>query len=178
MKKYLEYAGLVVLTLVLAYLFVPVKETTYGSATGYDSLNLTPSASTGDSYAIAVAGTSIVDMSGNYVGSQTGVVSSTSGNFNSLSISGGTAITGFVCTTTTWNPSAAGSTTVATVDVTTTGIVLGDLVFASIATSTRGLGLDAEASTTDITAISLSDPDNTGAAIDISTTTLKVCYLH
>lgn len=67
MKKYLEYAGLVALTLVLAYLFIPTKTVTYGSATGYDSLNLTPSASTGDSYAVAVAGNSVVDMNGSLI---------------------------------------------------------------------------------------------------------------
>lgn len=97
---------------------------------------------------------------------------------------GGTKISIYSCTSVTWNPGAVGSTTVATVDVPATstanptGPALGDLAFASIATSTQGLTIEGNVSSTGVISALLSDGDNSGAAIDIATTTLKVCYIH
>lgn len=68
MKKYLEYAGIVIVALVIGFFVYPrTVSPTFGSATGYDSLKLTPSASTGDTYGIQINGVTTEDMNGNIV---------------------------------------------------------------------------------------------------------------
>lgn len=166
-KKYLEYVGLAIVILAAAYFLLPPKEATYGSATGYDSLNLTPSASTGDSYALAIGGVPAIDMLGVFPQ----VIVGTSTN---------TAMTHYNCATTTWNPSAAGSSTDVTIDLFVPGYVIGDSIVASLATNTQGLALTAvsTSSLTGTTTAVLYDTDNTGALIDITTTTVKICDLN
>lgn len=93
-----------------------------------------------------------------------------------LTLGGGTAVSKFACFTATWNPPSVASNTAVTVDVSTPGVTLGDIEQTSLATSTQGLQLEANASTTATSSVILS---NTGiAAVDIATTTVKVCYTH
>lgn len=92
--------------------------------------------------------------------------------------SGGTALSNYKCFTASWNPAAVGSSTAATLDIATPGVTLGDSENASIATSTQGLAVTASASTTATSTITLFDSDNTGVALDIATTTAKICYFH
>lgn len=174
MRKLLGYAGIVVAALLVAYYLLPTKLATLGSSTTYSSLNVQPLTSTGDSYAYAVNDTSIINTSGVYVGT----ISSTAIALSSLTIGGGTAITGYKCATSSWNPAAAGSSTAINTDITLTGVVMGDTVAVSLTTSTQGLLLKGNASTSDVVNVILSDPDNSGAAIDIGTSTLKACYTH
>ena len=88
----------------------------------------------------------------------------------------GTLVTGYQCNSATWNPPSVASNTSQQVDVATPGVSLGDVEFASIATSTQGLQIEANASTTGTSTVILS---NAGlAAVDIATTTVKVCYSH
>lgn len=91
-----------------------------------------------------------------------------------------TAISARNCATATWNPAAVGSTTVATLDLFVSGYAAGDILQASISTGTQGLAVIAvgTTTTTGTTTIVLFDPDNTSAAVDIATTTAKVCYVH
>ena len=90
--------------------------------------------------------------------------------------SSGTLVTGYMCNSATWNPASVASNTAINLDVATPGVSLGDVEFASLATSTQGLQLEANASTTATSTVILS---NTGiAAVDIATTTVKVCYSH
>lgn len=79
---------------------------------------------------------------------------------------------------TTWNPGAVGSTTVATIDVTVTGFALGDILSGSIATTTQGLGVLVNASTTDVARVTLFQPDFDAVALDLATTTVQVCALR
>lgn len=158
MKKYLEYAGIVIVALVLAIFLVPKlgAERSLGLSTAYDSVNVSPSSATGDSYAYAVSGTPVFDLNGH--------LTAAAGN----------------CGTQAWNPSSVGSTTVSQVDVAVANYVVGDEIdSATLATSTQGLGLLAVTTSTNgfVTAI-LFDPDNTGAAIDIGTTSIMVCTAH
>lgn len=156
MKKYLEYVVVIAVALGLAYFLLPGKPATFGSATGYDSVNVTPSATTGDTYSYAVNGMAVFDLNGH--------LTSSANN----------------CSSQTWNPAAVGSSTVASVDVAVTNYVLGDIIdSATLATSTQGLGINAvTTSTTGIVTALLFDPDNTGVAIDIATTTITVCTSH
>lgn len=106
---------------------------------------------------------------------------------NTVTFTGATAFTGAQtltgettlsnCTSQTWNPGAAGSTTVNHVDVTMpTGYALGDLLSVGIATGTQGLGLGVRPSGTKAN-VYLFEPDgNAQADIDIATTTIKTCY--
>lgn len=180
MKKYLEYAGLVALVLLLTYL-MPAKRATYGSATGYNSMSLTPSASTGDTYGLQVNGTTTVDITGMTVGP----ISSAIGTFTSLvassfALGGGTAKTLENCATSSWNPASVSSSSAATIDVAASGYNIGDPATASLATSTQGLGILAistSSATGTITAM-LFLPRTSGGAIDIGTTTVQACWSH
>lgn len=183
MKKLLEiasFAGLAIVIFCIGYMAHSSKMT-LGSSTGYDSLSLTPSSATGDTFGLQVNGTTTIDMNGAYVGP----VSSTVANFTTLTatsfaLGGGIAKTLSTCATSSWNPSAVSSTTAATIDISATGYVQGDATLASLSTSTQGLGILAistSSATGTVTAV-LFDPDNTGTAIDIATTTVQVCYSH
>lgn len=85
---------------------------------------------------------------------------------------------GAPCSVTSWNPAAVGSTTVASVDVTLTGAKLGDVIQTALGTSTQGLTLEGNVTSTNKVNIILSDGDNSGAATDIATTTIRVCMTH
>lgn len=83
------------------------------------------------------------------------------------------------CVSTTWYPGAVGSTTVASTNVTLLGVNLGDFddLTAQINTSTQGLVLKASPTSTNTVFVTLADPDNSGTAITMTTSTLKVCDL-
>lgn len=169
MRETLKEIGLGLALLLLAVLVYRSSAKPLGASTGYDSLNLTPSASTGDTYALAVNGTQAIDMSGNLIAPSLVLGSSTN-----------TAMTHYNCATTTWNPSAVGSSTDATIDLLVPGYVQGDSIVASISTSTQGLAVIAvsTSSLTGTTTAVLFDTDNAGAIMDISTTTVKVCDIN
>lgn len=93
--------------------------------------------------------------------------------------SSGTSLEQVVCSdATTWNPGSVASTSIATLDVTTTGFALGDTLFAGLATTTQGLGLLTSASTTDVVRVTLFQPDFDAVALDLATTTVKVCAVR
>lgn len=79
MKKILEYAALVVVAVLISAFLVP-HSIVYSGVTGYNSLSLTPSTATGDTYGLQVNGTTSIDMAGSYVGP----VSSTNGTFQTV----------------------------------------------------------------------------------------------
>ena len=91
-------------------------------------------------------------------------------------VGGGTLVSKYVCSTATWNPAPVATSSQQTLDISTPGVTLGDVEFASLATSTQGLSLEANASTTATSSVILSN--NSAAAVDIATTTVKVCYTH
>lgn len=95
-----------------------------------------------------------------------------------LTIHGGTQIDKFLCGTATWNPGSVSSTTAETTSVTISGLALNDSVVASFGASLQGLALNAYASTTDTAIVTLFDPDNTGAGVDLATSTVEVCSLQ
>lgn len=66
MKKYLEYAGIVILAVVLA-VYIFDRPGKFGASTGLSSLLLSPSASLGDTYGIRIGATTTEDMNGNLV---------------------------------------------------------------------------------------------------------------
>jgi len=90
--------------------------------------------------------------------------------------SSGTKVSTYSCSTATWNPPSVATTSQQTLDVSTPGVTLGDVEQASLATSTQGLSIEANASTTATSTVILSN--NSAAAVDIATTTVKVCYTH
>lgn len=91
---------------------------------------------------------------------------------------GGTAIDLIACSSaTSWNPGAVSSSTVASTSVTVAGFTLGDILVASLATSTQGLGLFVSASTTGAAVVTLVNPARDAAAVDLATTTVRVCAI-
>lgn len=91
----------------------------------------------------------------------------------------GTGVTTYRCATSSWNPASVGSSTVATTSVPLTGSVLGDVVDnPSLTTSTQGLDLFGYVSSNATATVILSQPGGSAAAIDLATTTLKVCFRH
>lgn len=124
---------------------------------------------TGDGV-LQVDNTTVINSSGAFVGAS---------QPTSLTVgSGGTAIDLVACSSaTSWNPGAVGSTTVATTDVTVTGFTLGDIAIASLATTTQGLGVLTSASTTGVIRVTLFQPDFDAAAVDLATTTVRVCAI-
>jgi len=97
MKKLLEYAGVVAVSALVAVVVSLAVQghKSLSSSTGYDSLLLTPSASTGDSYMLSSSSSVILDMSGNLVSgnvSTTGNVIAARGTFsNGVAVSGATS---------------------------------------------------------------------------------------
>lgn len=91
---------------------------------------------------------------------------------------GGTAVDLVACSAATeWNPGSVGSTTVQSLDVTVTGFSMGDIAVASISSTTSGLGLLATASTTNLVRVTLFQPDFDAAAVDLASTTVRVCAI-
>ena len=91
----------------------------------------------------------------------------------------GTSITGYKCTSnTSFNPGAVSATTTVSGTTTATGAVVGDIAFATLATSSQGLAITAEVSAANVITYDISQPDaDDGLQIDIATATLKTCFL-
>lgn len=90
----------------------------------------------------------------------------------------GSAIDLQVCSAaTTWDPGSVASTSVSSVDVTVTGFTLGDTLTATLGTTTQGLGTLVSASTTNVARVTLFQPDFDAVALNLATTTVKVCAL-
>lgn len=92
-----------------------------------------------------------------------------------LSIGGGSVTILRSCVTSTWNPSAVSSTTLASTSVYLPNALLGDDIGGTITTSTQGLLLKASLLTNTTATIVLSAPSGLVGSIDIATTTLEVC---
>lgn len=185
MKKYLEYAGLIVITLFLATIILPhFAHNTLGSATSYSSMNVSPSSATGDTYAYAVSSTAIVDMTGAFVGSvsSSNIVANTLTALTSLTVTnGGTPITAMQCNaSTSFNPGNLAVTASTTFD-----IALVNATTAQRQVYTYGLGGFATTTVMDYR-IDLVASSTTGflhgtlwnfglTALDIPTSSLSVC---
>lgn len=154
MQKILTVINTALIVVLLIISFVGHSTTQLGGVTGYSSINLTPQ--NDDTYALAVNGTSIVSTSGVVTANTLGACSSA----------------------TTWNPVAVSTTTLATLDVAVPGTTLNSIYVASLGTSTRNLILSVFGTSTATATVQLSQPDfDAGAAVDIATTTVRVCGL-
>lgn len=95
----------------------------------------------------------------------------------SYSTCAGSGIDLQVCGTAIWDPGVVASTSVSSKDVTVTGFTVGDVLTATLATTTQGFGLLVNASTTNVATVTMFQPDFDAAAINLATTTVKVCAL-
>ena len=91
--------------------------------------------------------------------------------------SSGTKVSAFACYTATWNPGTVTSSTYASTTLSTPGVALGDIEYASIATSTQNLTLEANVLSAGSSTAILSVP-STGVSSAVATTTVKICYIH
>jgi hypothetical protein len=85
------------------------------------------------------------------------------------------------CVTSSWNPGTVSSTTLTTIDITDASYVQGDnFLTPSLATNTTGMFLAsiATSSATGTFTVELMAASNTQVAYDLTTTTVKACYIH
>ena len=160
------YKVLIVAALVISVIALVSSDTKLGGTTNYDALDVT------DGY--SVDGTTVIDGDGNVDAS----ITSDTGTFStSLAVgSNGTTFNQYRCDTATWDPdSVSSSTAPATLDISNTGASLGDPVIASFdsATSTSQWMVYGKVTGSGTSTISLEGVS--GAAVDLSTSTAKVC---
>lgn len=106
--------------------------------------------------------TQVIDSSGNWDGPITA---------SSLLVDSG-------CATATWNPGAVSSTTTAATTVTITGLAAGDIVTGSIDLPLQGLGIMYSATSTNTGYAELYALDADMTAVNLATTTLRMCQTH
>lgn len=101
----------------------------------------------------------------------------------SLTLGGGTAISSYKCTSATWNPASVSSSSASqTLAINTGASTVGDIVIPSLASATSTnlwlitAKVTASGATNGTTTIFLRGQE--GAAVDLSTTTAKVCIIR
>lgn len=97
---------------------------------------------------------------------------------NNVTLNGEVALGANNCVATTWNPADVGTSSPDFIDVTLDSTFAdGDLLVYGFSTSTLGLQLTVQASSTGVVQASLSQPDiDTAGTVNIATGTLNICY--
>lgn len=165
--------ALLVLGFVLGVYSIGKNNAQVVGGTSYDVSNLVGDVYNGISRVLVLSGGYVV-----------GPVSSTAVAANSLTISGGTAITGRKCATATWNPgsldpfvSSTVATAVTSTNIALSGAVMGDLCEGSLSSGTSSAAsINCFMSGTATATIRLINLGST--ALDLATGTAKVCYIH
>lgn len=176
MNKKLIYV-LVGAVVIIGVYFLGVKGVSFGGADVVNPMN--PIFTNG--FRVGNSATQIIDKDGALTIAGTATLTgATTLTGASILGSGGTAISFYKCGTATWNPVSIGSTTtaLASTSVTVGGAALGDVAIVSISNSTsselwRITAKVTAASTTQVMLTSLS-----ADALDLTTTTVKVCVFH
>lgn len=146
----------------------------FGGTTNYDSLAL--------SETLSVTGAATLSSTLAVTGATTLSATTTVGG---LQVDSGTTIQEYSCATATWDPPAFSSTTVASTSIALAGVALGDVVIASFDSATSTVQWYATAnigpagsSTAYLVAVpSTISADAYNTALNITTSTLRVCYV-
>lgn len=186
LKIFLEYCGALAAIILLGIvMFGHHSVSTLGSSSGFNSINLVPSAAQGDTYALAVNGTSILDLTGG-INITSSTITSSGIVTTSLKVGGSSnpAFTKFSHASATYNPPslAINATTTTTIVFTSaTGIPsLNATCDAKLSTATTSIAQDwfANIDATDGTTSSGTITFQPFAAVDYATGTLNVNCLE